>query len=148
MFKDFVIDYYLYIKAFHIISIISWMAGLLYLPRIFVYHTRVKAHSDADELFKTMERKLLRIIMLPSLITSSTSGMLLIYAIGFEGNVWMHVKLLLVVFLLYSHHLMAKYATAFAQNKNMKSERYFRIFNEVPTVLMILIVTLVVVKFL
>jgi putative membrane protein len=147
MIEEFMVDNYLYIKAFHVISIISWMAGLLYLPRIFVYHTQVASNSEADKLFQIMERKLIKIIMRPALITSIISGLLLVYIIGFKGNVWLHIKLLLVIALLYTHGLMVKYANDFAKNQNSKSEKYFRIFNEVPAILMVLIVCLAVIKF-
>jgi putative membrane protein len=145
--ESFIIDGYLYIRAFHIISIISWMAGLLYLPRIFVYHTKVEFNSEADKLFQIMEKKLLKIIMLPALIASLISGLLLIQAIGLKGNAWLHTKLVLLMILVYVHHLMAKHANDFAGNCNSKSERYFRVFNEVPAVLMVLIVCLAVIKF-
>ncbi|WP_236870531.1 protoporphyrinogen oxidase HemJ [Candidatus Bandiella numerosa] len=137
---------YLFIKAFHIVSIISWMAGLLYLPRIFVYHTKTKKNSEADNLFKIMEKKLLRFIMLPAFLSSLVTGLILIYIVGFKGNIWLHIKLLFVICLIYTHHLMAKYAKNFANNKNQKSEKYFRIFNEIPAILMIIIVFLAIVK--
>ena len=144
--QGIIFESYLFIKAFHIIFIIAWMAGLLYLPRIFVYHTRTKKDSEADKLFKIMEKKLLRFIMLPAFLLSLATGLILIYIVGFKGNIWLHVKLLLVVGLIYTHHLMAKYVKDFANNKNQKSEKYFRIFNEIPAILMILIVFLVVTK--
>eukprot|EP00919_Chromeraceae_sp_WS-2016_P068061 GHVR01161285.1.p1 GENE.GHVR01161285.1~~GHVR01161285.1.p1 ORF type:complete len:151 (+),score=1.82 GHVR01161285.1:85-537(+) len=144
--QNIIFESYLFIKAFHIISIIAWIAGLLYLPRIFVYHTKTKKDSEADKLFKIMEKKLLRFIMLPALLSSLVTGLILIYIIGFKGNIWLHIKLLFVICLIYTHHLMAKYVKDFSNNKNQKSEKYFRIFNEIPAILMIVIVFLVVTK--
>nr|WP_272906050.1 protoporphyrinogen oxidase HemJ [Candidatus Bandiella numerosa] len=144
--QNIIFESYLFIKAFHIVSIISWMAGLLYLPRIFVYHTKTKKNSEADNLFKIMEKKLLRFIMLPAFLSSLVTGLILIYIVGFKGNIWLHIKLLFVICLIYTHHLMAKYAKNFANNKNQKSEKYFRIFNEIPAILMIIIVFLAIVK--
>jgi putative membrane protein len=144
--QNIIFESYLFIKAFHIVSIISWMAGLLYLPRIFVYHTKTKKNSEADNLFKIMEKKLLRFIMLPAFLSSLVTGLILIYIVGFKGNTWLHIKLLFVICLIYTHHLMAKYAKNFANNKNQKSEKYFRIFNEIPAIIMIIIVFLAIVK--
>ena len=144
--QNIIFESHLFIKAFHVISIIAWMAGLLYLPRIFVYHTKTKKDSEADKIFKIMDKKLLIFIMLPAFLSSLVTGLILIYIVGFEGNVWLHIKLLLVMVLIFTHHLMAKYVKDFADNKNQKSEKYFRIFNEVPAILMIMIVFLAVTK--
>jgi putative membrane protein len=122
------------------------MAGLLYLPRLFVYHAGVKKDSEAYAIFKTMESNLLKIIMLPALIATLISGTLLICIIGLESK-RLYIKLSLVLVLIGVHHLMAKYAKDFANNNNVKSAKYFRVFNEVPTILMILIVGLAVIKF-
>ncbi|MFQ3306928.1 MAG: putative membrane protein [Candidatus Midichloriaceae bacterium] len=146
MIYDFFLNNYLYIKSIHVISIICWMAGLLYLPRIFVYHTKVKKNSEACKLFAIMENKLLKIIMLPSFIIGTISGLSLIFTIGFAGNHWLHAKLLLVLCMIFIHHLMIKYAKSFNQQSNVKSEKFFRIFNEIPAVLMIFIVLLAVIK--
>lgn len=143
MFENFITSHYFFIKTIHIIAIISWMAGLLYLPRIFVYHTRIYKNKEANELFKLMERKLLKIIMLPAMIISLTTGIMLIYAIGFSGNMWLHVKITFVIGLLITHGFMIKFALDFTQNKNSHSEKFYRVINEVPTVLMIIIVALV-----
>ena len=93
-----------------------------------------------------MEKKLLRFIMLPAFLSSLVTGLILIYIVGFKGNTWLHIKLLFVICLIYTHHLMAKYAKNFANNKNQKSEKYFRIFNEIPAIIMIIIVFLAIVK--
>ena len=139
---------YLWLKALHIIAVISWMAGMLYLPRIFVYHTRVKLGSEASELFKIMERKLMRLIINPAMIVTWVLGIWLIIKTDAlsPGNGWLHAKLGLVVLMQIVHALMSRYRKAFARDQNTKSERYFRIFNEVPAVLMVVIVLLVVLK--
>ena len=143
---DFIYEHYLLIKAFHIISVISWMSGLLYLPRLFVYHTKMLKNDEANDLFKTMEAKLLKIIMLPAMTLSIMTGGLLIYIFGIKGNGWLHAKLFLLMIMLFLHHLMIKYHLNFKREKNTKSEKFFRIFNEIPAILMILIVLLAVWK--
>ena len=142
--EDFVLNNYLLIKLLHIIAIICWMAGLLYLPRLFVYHTKTKPKSEIYEMLLIMECRLMRYIMTPSMIGSFLSGGLLIYTQTFA--IWLHVKLLLVFFLASIHGLMIRYYKDFVRYKNQKSEKFFRIFNEVPTVLMIVIITMVVMK--
>lgn len=140
---------YLWVKALHIIAVISWMAGLLYLPRLFVYHTQVAKGSEADLMLQTMERKLLRYIMNPAMFASFALGIWLIVITGAgalgSGN-WIHAKLALVLGLAACHGMMAKYRKHFASGINTKSEKFFRIFNEVPTALMIFIVLLAVLK--
>ncbi len=139
---------YLYIKALHIISIIAWMAGLLYLPRLFVYHARVMPGSEADLAFQTMERKLLRIIMNPAMIATFIFGIWLIMlgAIDFRHAGWLHVKIVFVLILAAMHGLMAKYRRDFALGRNIRSEKFYRIFNEIPAIIMVVIVLLAVVK--
>ena len=147
--KVFLTEYYLLIKTIHIIAMISWMAGLLYLPRLFVYHTRVELASEADETFKVMEAKLLRIIMNPAMIVVFITGIALIVVTGAGGpntGGWMHAKLVLVLLLAGMHGMMAKQRKVFARGENQKSERFFRVFNEGPTLLMIGIVVLVVMR--
>lgn len=146
MIKELFTHYYLVIKALHIIAIISWMAGLLYLPRLFVYHSQVLQKSEMDSTFKIMEFRLLKYIINPSMILSIITGTCLIIIKGFEGNYSLHAKLLLVFFLLASHGLMAKHRKQFKNGTNNQSHIYFRVLNEVPTVLMILIVFIVVLK--
>lgn len=143
-------ELYHWIKALHILAVIAWMAGMLYLPRLFVYHTQVKIGSEASELFKTMERRLLRFIINPAMIVTWGAGLWLIKytnALDVEQNgKWMHYKLLLLVGMQIAHALMARCHRQFANDKNTKSTKFFRILNEVPTLLMIGIVILVVVR--
>jgi putative membrane protein len=136
-------------KALHVIAVMSWMAGLLYLPRLYVYHSKQAKGSAQSELLKEMERKLLRYIMNPAMIATWGLGIWLIVITGFGGpgtGGWMHAKLVLVLLMSASHGMMASYRKKFANDVNVKSEKYFRIFNEVPTVLMIGIVFLVYLK--
>lgn len=142
-------EYYLWIKALHIIAVISWMAGMLYLPRLFVYHCKAKKGSELSETLKVMERRLLRFIINPAMILSLIFGVMLIMitkAGAPGGLVWFHYKALALVGLFAAHGMMARYRKAFERDQNTKSERFFRILNEVPTVLMIWIVILAVVK--
>lgn len=132
------------IKILHVIFIIAWMAGMLYLPRLFVYH--VKAKGAAAKMLATMEVRLLRMIMTPAMLISIATGLYLMLAKGYWLSGWMHAKLLLVFFLLATHGLFAYHRKQLLQGKNKKSELYFRLWNEVPTLLLILIVTLVIAK--
>lgn len=140
------IEIYDIIKILHIIAVISWMAGLLYLPRIFVYHCRVKNNSETDKILQEMERKLLRYIMNPAMIATFLLGFYLAIQIGFEGSIWLHIKITLVLILAGFHGALSKWRKNFANNKNIHSEKFFRIINEVPTVIMILVVSLVILK--
>ena len=141
---------YEWIKALHVIAVISWMAGMLYLPRLFVYHVAAVAGSVQSGTFKTMERKLLRFIMAPAMIVSWITGLALIYQLfgdgGFKGAGWLHGKLLLVLLMSGAHGFFAGAVRRFAEDRNQRSGRYYRFMNEVPTVLMIGIVILVIVK--
>lgn len=139
---------YLWLKALHIIFVVCWMAGMLYLPRLFVYHTKVAKSSEASEMFKVMERKLMRGIMLPCMILTFVLGLwLAVHTDAFgPGNGWMHAKLLLVLVMAGLHGMMSKYRKAFERDENVKSERFFRIFNEVPAVIMVIIILFVVLK--
>lgn len=140
---------YLWAKALHLIAVIAWMAGLLYLPRLFVYHSRVMPGSEASELFKIMEARLLRIIMNPAMIASFALGFWLIALTGTGApgtGLWIHLKLALVLILAGMHGLMARYRKAFARDERPRNERYFIIFNEIPMILLMLIVLLVVLK--
>lgn len=140
-------DYYLLIKALHVISIIAWMAGLLYLPRLFVYHTQVAVGSETSEKFKVMERRLLRAIMNPAMIASWLFGLLILLtgAVDLSGG-WLHAKILLVVILTVVHMAMASWRRAFNEDRNLRSERFYRIANEAPTVLMVGVVLLVIIQ--
>ena len=138
---------YDWIKALHVISIIAWMAGLLYLPRLFVYHCDVAAGSESSETFKVMERRLLRAIMNPAMIASYVFGIwMLVLNPGWFQMGWLHAKLAFVVGLTVIHMMMAGWRRAFAEDRNQRPQRFFRIMNEVPTLLMIGVVIFVVVK--
>jgi putative membrane protein len=140
---------YLWLKALHIIAVISWMAGMLYLPRLFVYHWRTAVGSEASELFKVMERKLLRLIINPAMILTWILGLWLATHTGAfnpANGKWLHYKLLLVLLMQVVHAMLSRYRKAFARDERPKSERYFRILNEAPAVLMIGIVLLVVLR--
>jgi putative membrane protein len=136
---------YLWIKALHVIAVISWMAGLLYLPRLFVYHAQVGPGPQSD-LFKTMERKLFNIIMRPAMTVAWISGILLAVDGGHHHSYWFYFKMLLVVCMTGVHVYDGVLLKTFAQDRNHGSERFFRIVNEIPTLLMIGIVVLVIVK--
>lgn len=145
--QEFLMANYLYIKAFHIISVICWMAGLLYLPRLFVYHTGVEKGSEASELFKIMERRLFKYIMNPAFTATWIFAGLMIWAFPsvFEQG-WFHVKLTLVIILSAYHHMVGHWVKAFANDTNTRNHKYYRIMNEVPTIIMLIVVVLAVVK--
>lgn len=138
---------YEWIKALHLIAMISWMAGLLYLPRLFVYHTASDVGSDASETFKTMERKLSIYIMAPAMIATWIFGfwLLALNPGWFEGG-WMHVKLTAVVAMTAFHMVAARWRKALHHDERVRSERFFRIANEVPTVLLVVVVVMASVK--
>lgn len=136
---------YLWIKALHVIAVIAWMAGLLYLPRLFVYHSQVGPGAQS-EIFKTMERRLLRFIMAPAMIVTWLAGLSLIVLGDWHAAHWLHAKLALVAILTGVHFYFGAVLRAFAHDDYRHSARFFRILNEVPTLLMIGIVILVVVK--
>jgi putative membrane protein len=137
-------DLYLWIKALHIIAVISWMAGMLYLPRLFVYHTKVAPGSEASETFKVMELKLLKVIMNPAMMVAWGAGLWMIY-LG-ELGAWIHVKLFLVLALTGVHGFLSKLRRDFERDENTRPEKFFRILNEVPTGIMVVVVILVVFK--
>ena len=138
---------YLLFKSLHLIAVISWMAGLLYLPRIFVYHSEA-AHDSQKDIFKIMERKLYNYIMMPAMLLSWLFGVLLIHSLGLDIflELWMQIKVILVIILTYYHFLLGKYLSDFAINENKKSSKYYRIINEVPTIILIVVVFVVVFK--
>ena len=144
---DFLSDHYLTLKALHLIAVMAWMAGLFYLPRLFVYHCGADKGSDKSETFKIMEYKLLRYIMNPAMIAAWLFGGLMLWSNPalFELP-WMHVKLLGVVLMTAFHMMLARWRKAFACDENAHSEKFYRIINEAPTVLMIVIVFMAVVK--
>jgi len=139
---------YLLLKSLHLIAVISWMAGLLYLPRIFVYHVENLKDKNTSLIFKTMERKLYFYIMTPAMILTWVFGLILISSLGPEvfSATWIKLKLLLVILLTLYHFYLSKLLVDFKLDQNIKSSKFFRIINEVPTILLILIVFIVVFK--
>lgn len=146
---EFLSSFYLWTKAFHIISVITWMAGLFYLPRLFVYHAeRAQPGGELDQTFMVMERKLLKFIMNPAMIATWVFGITLLATPGVVhwADGWLHVKLAAVLGLTWFHHWLAKRLKDFAAGANRHTGRTFRLMNEVPTVLLLVIVIMVVVK--
>ena len=139
---------YLTFKALHLVAIISWMAGLLYLPRIFVYHADTTNNQQQSETFKIMEKKLFFYIMNPAMILSWIFGILLIHSIGIDSfsQLWMQIKILSVVILTIYHFFLLKCLTNFNNDNNSLSSKFYRIINEVPTILLIIIIFVVVFK--
>jgi len=139
---------YLLFKGLHLIAVISWMAGLLYLPRIFVYHVENLKNQNTSSVFKTMERKLYFYIMMPAMILTWIFGLILFSILGFEviSTLWFKLKLFLVILLTFYHFYLAKLLYDFNLDQNAKSSNFFRIINEVPTILLILIVFIVIFK--
>lgn len=144
--QAFVTDYYLTIKALHLIAVISWLAGMLYLPRLFVYHADKVPGSESSEMLKTMEHRLMRLIINPAMIATFILGGFLLFTPGIFAMGWLHIKLTLVFFLAGFHGMCSRWRKDFAADRNTKSAKFFRIANEVPTVLMIAIVYLAVAK--
>ena len=139
---------YLIFKSLHLIAVISWMAGLLYLPRIFVYHTENSSNIEVCKVFKVMEKKLYFYIMYPAMLLSWIFGLGLIHLVGAEliSALWMQVKFFLVVILTAYHLYLGSCLKAFSLDRNTLSSRYFRIINEIPTILLILIIFLAILK--
>ena len=137
---------YLWIKALHVIAVISWMAAMLYLPRLMVYHCDAETGSKQSETFKAMERRLLRFIATPAMIITWLTGLWLASAAGLFGAGWLHGKLALVLVLSAVYGINAKWVKDFALDRNRRPARFYRLANEIPTVLMIAIVILVIVK--
>ena len=140
------LPFYLWLKAFHIIAVIAWMAGMLYLPRLFVYHCETTPGTPEYDRFVLMERKLMRIIINPSMIAVWVLGLLLVETLQAWSAGWFHAKLALVIILSGFHGMFSRWRRDFERGENRKNQRFFRIVNEVPAVLMMLIVILVVVK--
>ena len=142
---------YLLFKSIHLIAVISWMAGLLYLPRIFVYHSEATANNKSEDListFKIMERRLFIYIMNPAMIASWIFGVLLIYTIGIDniGSLWLQLKLIFVIILTMYHFFLLQCLRKFDENNNVFSPKFYRIINEIPTVLLIGIILVIVFK--
>ena len=140
-------NFYLLFKSLHLISVISWVAGLLYLPRIFVYHSEAE-HDSQKKIFTVMERKLYNYIMMPAMLLSWLFGILLIQSLGHSIflELWMQVKVIAVVILTYYHFSLGKYLRDFSQDNNNKTSKFFRIYNEIPTIILIVVIFVVVFK--
>ena len=138
---------YLLFKSLHLIAVISWMAGLLYLPRIFVYHSEAN-HDSQKSIFNTMERKLYNYIMMPAMLLSWLFGILLIHNLGFSvlSEIWMQIKITSVLILTYYHFTLGKHLNDFATNNNQKTSKFFRIYNEIPTIILIVVIFVVIFK--
>tara|TARA_B100001939_G_C16860096_1_gene581403 strand:+ start:675 stop:1106 length:432 start_codon:yes stop_codon:yes gene_type:complete len=138
---------YLLFKSLHLIAVISWMAGLLYLPRIFVYHSEAD-HESQRKVFKIMERKLYNYIMMPAMLLSWLFGILLIYSLGLDifSELWMQIKTTAVVILTYYHFTLGKYLNDFSLENNKKTSKFFRIYNEIPTIILIVVIFIVIFK--
>ena len=139
---------YLLFKSLHLISVIFWMAGLLYLPRIFVYHSEKKDHQNTSEIFKTMEKKLFNYIMMPAMILTWLFGLLLVSSLGFLVflEFWMQAKVVFVLLLTFYHFYLGRCVKYFSINQNLNPSKFYRTINEVPTILLILIVFIVIFK--
>ena len=137
---------YLWLKAFHIIAVIAWMAGMLYLPRLFVYHCQAAPGSKESETFKLMEWRLLKLIINPAMIATWVFGLWLAWEGGWFRSGWLHGKLALVIALSVLHGFFVRWVKNFATDNNTHSQKFYRLVNEIPTVLLIVIVILVVVK--
>lgn len=139
-------DIYSWLKAFHVIAVIAWMAGMLYLPRLYVYHCKAAPSSHMSETFKVMERRLLRAIINPAMFATWISGLWMAWLGDWWGASWFHGKLVLLLGLQLVHAAYARWRRHFADDRNLHSEKFYRFMNEVPTLLMIGIVILVIVK--
>ena len=144
--KEFLLDHYLVLKALHVIVVIAWMSGMFYLPRLFVYHTQTSPGTADYDRFVTMERKLLKIIMAPAVIAVWVLGLTMAWLMGYWPLHWFQLKLALVAAMTWTHHSYMIWAKDFALGRNERSAKFFRIWNEAPTLLMIGIVILVIVK--
>jgi len=140
-------NYYFLFKSLHLISVISWMAGLLYLPRIFVYHSEA-SHESQKDIFKIMEKKLYNYIMMPAMLLSWLFGILLLHSITLSVlfELWMQIKIIAVIILTYYHFTLGKYLNDFAIDKNKKTSKFFRIYNEIPTIVLIVVIFTVIFK--
>ena len=138
---------YLLFKSLHLIAVISWMAGLLYLPRIFVYHSEAD-HESQKKIFMVMERKLYNYIMMPAMLLSWLFGLFLIHSLGFSifTELWMQTKMLAVILLTYYHFTLGKFLRDFASDSNQKTPKFFRIYNEIPTIILIVVIFVVIFK--
>ena len=140
-------NYYFLFKSLHLISVVSLMAGLLYLPRIFVYHSEA-LHASQKDIFKIMEKKLYNYIMMPAMLLSWLFGILLLHSITLSVlfELWMQIKIIAVIILTYYHFTLGKYLNDFAIDKNEKTSKFFRIYNEIPTIVLIVVIFTVIFK--
>ena len=140
-------NYYFLFKSLHLISVVSWMAGLLYLPRIFVYHSEA-SHESQKDIFKIMEKKLYNYIMMPAMLLSWLFGILLLHSLTLSVllELWMQIKIIAVIILTYYHFTLGKYLNDFAIDKNEKTSKFFRIYNEIPTIVLIVVIFTVIFK--
>ena len=140
-------NFYLLFKSLHLIAVISWMAGLLYLPRIFVYHSEAD-HESQKKVFKIMEKRLYNFIMMPAMLLSWIFGIFLIHVLGFSifAELWMQIKIIAIVILTYYHFTLGKYLNDFAVENNQKSSKFFRIYNEIPTIILIVVIFVAIFK--
>ena len=140
-------NFYLLLKSLHLVAVISWVAGLLYLPRIFVYHSEAD-HESQKRIFKIMEKKLYNYIMMPAMLLSWFFGILLIHSLGFSifSELWMKIKTIAVIILTYYHFTLGNYLDDFAIDNNQKSSRFFRIYNEIPTIILIVVIFVAIFK--
>ena len=140
-------NYYFLFKSLHLISVVSWMVGLLYLPRIFVYHSEA-SHESQKDIFKIMEKKLYNYIMMPAMLLSWLFGILLLHSITLSVifELWMQIKIIAVIILTYYHFTLGKYLNDFAIDKNEKTSKFFRIYNEIPTIVLIVVIFTVIFK--
>ena len=138
---------YLLFKSLHLISVISWMAGLLYLPRIFVYHSEAE-HDSQKKIFKIMERRLYNYIMMPAMLLSWLFGVLLLHSLGFSvfSEFWMQIKTASVILLTYYHFSLGKFLNDFANDNSKKTSKFFRIYNEIPTIILIVVIFVAIFK--
>ena len=138
---------YLLFKSLHLIAVISWMAGLLSLPRIFVYHSEAD-HDSQKRVFKTMEKKLYYYIMMPAMTLSWVFGLLLLHSVGFSifSELWMQIKIVAVIILTYYHFTLGKFLSDFVEEVNQKSSKFFRIYNEIPTIILIVVIFVAIFK--
>ncbi|ABE37665.1 protoporphyrinogen oxidase HemJ [Rhodopseudomonas pseudopalustris] len=139
-------DFYLWVKAFHVIAVISWMAGMLYMPRLFVYHCAAEVGSVQSETFKIMERRLYKAIMNPAMIAAWAAGLVIAWQQSFFASGWFHAKLAAVVLMTVIHLLLGRYVRDFAADRNKRSHKFYRVINEIPTLLMVGAVIVVIVK--
>lgn len=143
---DFFTEYYLWFLSLHIIAVISWMAGMFYMPRLFVYHTRLDVGSDASEMFKEMELKLIRIIINPAMVFAWIFGLSLAFGQNLWFSHWFQIKFFMVILMSGFHGYLSIWRRQFVRDENIHSENFYRKVNEIPTIIMIFIVLLVILK--